>query len=108
MKPLLLVPVLCLSLVGCAFMGRVKDAATTPDPLTGVTPIQTVATNAPAVIANPLNIPAWLQIVGAIAGVVVTAAGGYSIKQRRDQVDATLTLVDLKEEQMEAMRGKVA
>jgi hypothetical protein len=74
---------LCACLSGCAFSERFGKAMTTPDPVTGVTPTATVVSNVPAVVTNPLNIPAWLQIIGALTGAFVTAYTGISVVQRR-------------------------
>jgi hypothetical protein len=90
--PVLFVVSLC---VGCAFMERARIAAVTPDPQTGITPAAQITGNLPGVVANPLNIPGWLQIIGGVAGIVLTAAGAYGVKQRAALTTTNKVLVEL-------------
>lgn len=104
---IVLAVVMCM-LCGCAWLGRAKDAANTPDPITGKTPAEVIVKNLPAVIAAPYDIPAWLQIIGAITGIVLTASGGYAIKQRATSVTTTQDMVDALTPIAEAVQKSIA
>jgi len=84
-----------LSLIGCADLQAGLDAASKPGP-DGNTAITKAVDAIPEVIANPLNIPAWLQItglVGTIAGAAFAAHARGKHTANTDAIDAVAETV---------------
>ena len=77
-----LILALSLSAPGCD-LKQLRTAATETDPATGRTPIQTLATSAPAVIATPSNLVEWSNIIEAATIMLVAGFGGNEWRKYR-------------------------
>jgi len=71
----LLVTSAIFACAGCETFHAAVQAATTPNPQTGTTPLEDVLTGTGAVVLNPLSWPGWVQIA---SGIGVIVAGGYA------------------------------
>jgi hypothetical protein len=76
--------VLLFPLTGCAALGRMADTGSKPAPQ-GPTPFQEIGSGIYHLLMNPLDVGAWLQIIGA-GGVVLGA--GVGAKKARGYVRA--------------------
>lgn len=82
-----------LSLIGCADLQAGIDAATKPGP-----DGQSAATKAveavPRVVLNPLDVPAWLQILGFVGTIVGTAYAAHTRGKHAATTDAIDSVAD--------------
>lgn len=69
--------IVLLTVVGCGELQRLQEIATTPGP-DGVAPADDLLTGIIGVVANPLNVPAWVKISGAVATIVA----GYVVARK--------------------------
>lgn len=69
--------IVLLTVVGCSELQRLQEVATTPGP-DGVTPAEDLLTGVINVVANPLNVPSWVKISGALATIVT----GYLVARK--------------------------
>jgi hypothetical protein len=73
---------LSLSAPGCD-LKQLRTAATETDPATGRTPIQTISTAVPAIIAAPTALTEWSNLIEAATVLVVAGFGGNEWRKYR-------------------------
>jgi hypothetical protein len=73
---------LALAGPGCD-LKQLRTAATETDPATGRTPIQTIATSAPALVAAPTNLTEWSNLIEAATVLLVAGFGGNEWRKYR-------------------------
>lgn len=81
--------------VGCGFLQRAADTDQEPSPLlNNRTPTTALLQEAPKVIVNPLDIPAWIQIAVALGILGLGGAGVYNAKKTREVVSQHTDIMD--------------
>ncbi|HLU50131.1 MAG TPA: hypothetical protein VK116_18670 [Planctomycetota bacterium] len=72
-----------LVVAGCGGFEGLRQAMTTPDPLTGQTPFGGAVEAIPSLVTNPADPDAWMKIAGA---VIAAGVGLFGAKKAVDHV----------------------
>lgn len=84
------IPIACLLLLPACHLSEAVDEATTPD-ASGRTPAIQIVEQIPNIIANPANPFPWIEILGTVGLLVVTAVTGKRYLSTRAAAKANST-----------------